>query len=816
MRAPRQPRRPPRPLALALVAYALVASTLAHADEGDELPDDDGSPAPAEVDEPERDDGDDVAEDAVELAGAMTAGDLPVFDLSPLERTHPEIEPLLAACRAGRHHRVLRLVEAWSAHADAQVRAAADWCAARAAQASGDGARARAIWTRATAGGPLVDRAHLELAAYARRTGDLDGALRHWAAVRPDHPEAGGAALDRAAILLDRDDVAAAAAAIAPLVGARLPVRQRPRLALLRGDVARRQGRRDDAVAAYLAAWRAGDATLGGLALERLVALGRPPAPLERVVRMLQDRALRRRARSKDQRLAKRAALAELDALAAASPGLADYAHGMLAARTRAERPRAVELLGAAVAQATDHAIASTAGLELGDLLGKMGRDDEAVSVLEGALSRAGEHPVAHRIRWRLHRLYLYLGRGLDAERLLTTLVATGPHARYGLLALWSLAWRRYALGDLGEAQRFLVRLDAVAGAALTGTRQPWRAKAGYWLGRVQADLGAAAAARQHWLEVARRWPQSYYGLLALDRLGEIDPALAARQQGSPPPDHADAAPPRPPEIRLARHERLAEVVLLVRIGEHRAARNQLRDLLARGLPPGAVQLLAALYAADGHERAALAVLQRYVRRAGRPDRSTLTLWRAAFPTPFAKDIDKASQESGVPRSLIYAIARTESAFEPTARSGAGAYGLMQLLPKVGDKIAELWNLRKPGKRGLLRAGPNIACGARYLAELGRFFRGNTALLAVGYNAGPYAAQRWLKAGGQVPTDVYVEALPSGGARSYAMTVVSVAATYAWLYPEWAEVGLQRLGRPAMVPAELGPFMTGPQTGRVL
>lgn len=811
----RRPTTAVLPAWLLIVAAALVCvAPNAAADEPDDSFAEDGSEDEAPPSDHEE--GDEVAEDAVELAGAMTAGDLPVFDLRPSDRASPRLAPLLADARAGRSRRVLERGREWLEEPDLHLRAAAIWLMTRAARRAGDRKALRQLWTVAASAGPLRDRAHLELATMARDSGDLDAALRHWAAVAADHPEAGDAALERAQILLDRGDVEAAGNALTPLRGAMLPLRLRPRLALLRGDVARRLGRRGEAVRAYLLAWRSDQAPADTVALERLVALGEPPGPLERVERLLGRRALRYRPRDAEGRARRRAALAELDAIAAASPGLGEYAHGAMLARRRDDRAEAVELLRQAVTATTDHEVAATAGLLLGDLLGKMGQDDEAVAILESALSRGQGRPIAQKIRWRLHRLYLYLGRGLDAERLLTELAAPDASSSYRLLALWSLAWRRFSLGDLGEAQRFLARLDATAGPALTGTRQPWRAKAGYWAGRIAAELGEKKAAARRWLEVARRWPQSYYGLLALDRLGEVEPALAARQQGSPPPEAGVATPPRIEEIRLARHPRLAEVALMVQLGELRVARGLLRDMLGRGLPPGAVQLLAALYAHDGHERAALAVLQRYVRRAGRPDSTTLGLWRAAFPTPFDAAIAKASQESGVSRSLIYAIARTESSFSPTARSGAGAYGLMQLLPKVAVKVAELWKIRPPSRRGLLRANANIACGSRYLAELARFFSGNTALVAVGYNAGPYAAQRWLQAGGVVPTDVYVESLPSGGARSYAMTIISVSATYAWLYPEWAELGLVRLGRAAMVPAQLGPFMTGPRSARVL
>jgi len=57
---------------------------------------------------------------------------------------------------------------------------------------------------------------------------------------------------------------------------------------------------------------------------------------------------------------------------------------------------------------------------------------------------------------------------------------------------------------------------------------------------------------------------------------------------------------------------------------------------------------------------------------------------------------------------------------------------------------------------------------------------------------------------------VLIETIPSGGARAYAMAIISTAASYAWLYPQWQEQQSVRLGRPAMAPQSLGPFLTGP------
>jgi soluble lytic murein transglycosylase-like protein len=99
----------------------------------------------------------------------------------------------------------------------------------------------------------------------------------------------------------------------------------------------------------------------------------------------------------------------------------------------------------------------------------------------------------------------------------------------------------------------------------------------------------------------------------------------------------------------------------------------------------------------------------------------------ARFRTAFAQ----AAAKTGVPASLLVATAYQESRMDPTARSEAGAQGLLQLMP---------------GTARALRAessdpAVNVLAGARYLQQmLNRF--GSVDLALAAYNAGPTAVER--------------------------------------------------------------------------
>lgn len=107
--------------------------------------------------------------------------------------------------------------------------------------------------------------------------------------------------------------------------------------------------------------------------------------------------------------------------------------------------------------------------------------------------------------------------------------------------------------------------------------------------------------------------------------------------------------------------------------------------------------------------------------------------------TPYASVIDAASARTGVPASLIAAVAQQESGFDAGAVSKAGAEGIMQLMPATAKGL---------GVSDPLNATQSINGGADYLASLLRRFGGSTTLAVAAYNAGPGAV---LKYGGVPP-----------------------------------------------------------------
>lgn len=101
---------------------------------------------------------------------------------------------------------------------------------------------------------------------------------------------------------------------------------------------------------------------------------------------------------------------------------------------------------------------------------------------------------------------------------------------------------------------------------------------------------------------------------------------------------------------------------------------------------------------------------------------------------PFGSIIYREAKKNNLRPELVAAVVHAESRFKPTARSGAGAVGLMQLVPRTG---------RWMGARDLTNPVQNIAAGTKYLKYLHDRFDGNETKVIAAYNAGEGNVRRF-------------------------------------------------------------------------
>lgn len=143
------------------------------------------------------------------------------------------------------------------------------------------------------------------------------------------------------------------------------------------------------------------------------------------------------------------------------------------------------------------------------------------------------------------------------------------------------------------------------------------------------------------------------------------------------------------------------------------------------------------------------------------------------YPRRFREEVTYASEEFGVPAGVIYAVIRTESGFDPAARSRAGAVGLMQLLPATFAELTAMTGENIP-LSSLADPLVNIRYGTMYLSFLYREF-GEWRLAYMAYNAGPGIVRKWI-------TEGRTDAAPYPETEKYLARVSYAAGEYKRLY----------------------------------
>ena len=150
------------------------------------------------------------------------------------------------------------------------------------------------------------------------------------------------------------------------------------------------------------------------------------------------------------------------------------------------------------------------------------------------------------------------------------------------------------------------------------------------------------------------------------------------------------------------------------------------------------------------------------------------------YQREFEEYVTKYSNEFDVPEALVYAVIRAESSFDPNARSGVGAIGLMQLMPDTLDWLSRLLDEEAP-TGDIADPETNIKYGTFYLRHLyDRFDNWETALAA--YNAGHGRVANWLKNSEYSDDGISLKVIPIEETRNYVNKVTGNYNTYKKLY----------------------------------
>lgn len=339
--------------------------------------------------------------------------------------------------------------------------------------------------------------------------------------------------------------------------------------------------------------------------------------------------------------------------------------------------------------------------------------------------------------------------------------------------AAWKFGWWEYKNGRYAETIRVF------ESAAARFPRSDYRPSWVYWAARARERLGDPSNAVARYRLIATDYLNSYYGRLATRRLEKLD--RVARAGWSQPATLKAAAP-------VASAPATADLIrLLLSLGLEEDALNELRYAQQKwGTSPAIEATMAWSYYRQGDLRRAINQMRRAYPQhltADGGERLPDELLRVIFPLDYWSSIQRRSRERGLDPYIVAALIAQESTFEPDARSAANAYGLMQVVPRTGRRLARSLRIRYRGVSTLTNAEANIRMGTLYFKRLIDQFGGVHLALAA-YNAGESRVVRWIAERPGLERDEFIDDIPFPETQNYVKRILGTAEDYRVLYGE--------------------------------
>src|SRR5262249_8945047 len=130
---------------------------------------------------------------------------------------------------------------------------------------------------------------------------------------------------------------------------------------------------------------------------------------------------------------------------------------------------------------------------------------------------------------------------------------------------------------------------------------------------------------------------------------------------------------------------------------------------------------------------------------------------------------------------LVAALIAQESTFDAKVRSNANAWGLMQIVPSTGRRLARTLGIKRFGTATLTDPEANIRMGTLYFSKLIEQFGGTYYALA-SYNAGESRVVRWKAERPGLDQDEFIDDIPFPETQNYVKRILGTAEDYRLLY----------------------------------
>ncbi|HKP46514.1 MAG TPA: transglycosylase SLT domain-containing protein [Pyrinomonadaceae bacterium] len=374
-----------------------------------------------------------------------------------------------------------------------------------------------------------------------------------------------------------------------------------------------------------------------------------------------------------------------------------------------------------------------------------------------------------------------------DASYFLRTAVNSFSGAPEVAQAQFDLAWIAHNDKNFAESSTQLTEHLAYYADKNTDNR----GRAGYWAARDSERAGKTDEARALYQAMLGRYDANWYGYLAKQRLAAMDGSGSRAAKTFAPNSVVGRAIANLQTVTVAEEpagtnedKAIAKASELTNVGLDDWALEQL-DKVSASMPnsPKINLAIAQVYRAQEDNVRALNVLKKsfpdYSQM--KPEEMTREQWDVFYPLSYWDIIVQESRARNLDPFQVAGLIRQETVFNPRARSGARAYGLMQVLIPTATLTARKYGVdRSITEEALYEPRLNIQLGTAYLRDqIDKF--GRIEYVAAAYNAGPFRVVQWQAS---LPSDLdeWAEAVPFKETRGYIQGVVRNRLQYERLY----------------------------------
>lgn len=332
--------------------------------------------------------------------------------------------------------------------------------------------------------------------------------------------------------------------------------------------------------------------------------------------------------------------------------------------------------------------------------------------------------------------------------------VASDANSEYGL---WTMGLLYYKEEKYAEAQKYFSRI-----LDLPQINNARKTEAAFWAGRSADMKGDRVTAQKYW-RVSATYPMAFYGALSATMLGQA-PQYEFFEQSFGDEDIAELSQTKYGKIALA----------LLQVGRKDRAEEYLKYLITAKASDRTLHSINAVASAFGLPRVSIQSAS-VIKDRGILEIDDDIIYSAQYPLPDWEPMGGWS----IDRALLLAITKQESNFRVTAKSGAGANGVMQLMPSTAKRVARA-NKLDISQMDMSNPEHNMFLGQQYIVDLLSHDRVENSIIKMlaAYNAGMGTMVKFEKSFYTYDPLLYIESFPAYETRNYIKRVMSNL----WLY----------------------------------